>query len=146
MKCSDSLMSCSACKIGKSTQSPHAKSASHDWVTEPLQVVTTDLRGPISPAALLGNCKHIAKFTVVYFLKNKSSSSIVVVVVHLTLTDPLRFQPWSQDRRNQTKSNRKSEISSESRQKRTDKKVASKGHHRDKIENTNKNTQTVETN
>ena len=44
-------------------------------------------------------------------------------VVYLTLTDPLRIQPWSQDRRNQTKSNRKkrSEISRESRQKRTDK-------------------------
>ena len=64
----------------------------------------------------------------------------------LTLTDPLRIQPWSQDRRNQTKSNRESEISMESRQKRTDKEVASKGHCRDKIENINKNTQTVETN
>ena len=31
----------------------------------------------------------------------------------------------------------------ESRQKRTDKEVASKGHRRDKIENINKNTQTV---
>ena len=64
----------------------------------------------------------------------------------LTSTDPLRIQPWSQDRRNQTKSNRESEISMESRQKRTDKEVASKGHRRDKIENINKNTQTVETN
>ena len=34
----------------------------------------------------------------------------------------------------------------ESRQKRTDKEVASKGHRRDKIQNINKNTQTVETN
>ena len=43
VKFPDSLMSCSACKIGKSTQKSHAKSASHDWVTEPLkvQVVTT---------------------------------------------------------------------------------------------------------
>ena len=37
----------------------------------------------------------------------------------LTLTDPLRIQPWSQDRRNQTKSNRESEMSMESIQKRT---------------------------
>ena len=59
---------------------------------------------------------------------------LAVVVVYLTLTDPLRIQPWSQDRRSQTKSNRKSEISRESRQKRTDKKVASEGHPRDKIE------------
>ena len=70
----------------------------------------------------------------------------VVLGVYLTLTDPLRIQPWSQDRRNQTKSNRISEISRESRHKRTDKKVASKGHRRDKIKNTNKNTQTVGTN
>ena len=27
--------------------------------------------------------------------------------VYLTLINPLRIQPWSQDRRNQTKSNRK---------------------------------------
>ena len=61
----------------------HTKNTSHDWVTEPLQVVTTDLMGPISPAAL-GNSSYLAKFTdvysrfsVVYFLKNKSSSSVL---------------------------------------------------------------------
>ena len=32
---------------------------------------------------------------------------VVVVVVYLTLTDPLRIQSWLQDIRNQTKSNRK---------------------------------------
>ena len=54
-------------------------------------------------------------------------------VVYLILTDPLRIQPWSQNRRNQIKSNRKSEISrEESRQNRMDNKVASKGHRRDK--------------
>ena len=47
---------------------------------------------------------------------------VVVVCCFLTLTDPLRIQPWSQDRRNQTKSNRESETSMKSRQKRTDKK------------------------
>ena len=66
------------------------------------------------------------------------TDEVVVVVVFLTLTDPLRIQPWSQDRRNQTKSNRESEVSRESRQKRANKKVASKGHRRDKIENTKK--------
>ena len=64
----------------------------------------------------------------------KVPANVVVVVVYLALTVPLRIQQWSQDRRNQTKSNRKSEISRESRGKRTDKKVASKGHHRDRIE------------
>ena len=62
-----------------------------------------------------------------------TSGTVVVVVVYLTLTDPLiRIQPWSQGRRNQTKSNRKSEISRGSRQKITDKKAAGKGHRRDK--------------
>ena len=36
-----------------------------------------------------------------------SEISFDVAVVYLTLTDPLRIQPWLQDRRNQTKSNRK---------------------------------------
>ena len=30
------------------------------------------------------------------------ATPVVVVVVYRTLTDPLRIQPWSQDRRNQT--------------------------------------------
>ena len=84
MKFSDSLMICSACQIWKSTQRPHAKNTSHDWVTEPLQVVTTGLMGPISPAASGNNINYIAKFTdvysrfsVVYFLNNKSSSSVL---------------------------------------------------------------------
>ena len=60
---------------------------------------------------------------------------VVVIVVYLTLTDPLRTQPWPQDRRNRTKSNKikpetRSEKSGESRQKTTDKKVASKKGHR----------------
>ena len=76
-------MSCSACKIGKRTQKPHTKNTSHVWVTEPLQVVTTDLMGPISSAAL-GNSTYVAKstdvystFSVMYFLQNKSSSSVL---------------------------------------------------------------------
>ena len=59
VKFSDSMMSCSACKIiGKSTRRPHAKNTSHDWVTEPPQVVKTDLMGPISPAASLENSNY----------------------------------------------------------------------------------------
>ena len=83
-------------------------------------------------------CKVLLLHT--WYTSDKSSCCFVLFVVFLTLTDSLRIQPWSQDRRNQTKSNRESEISRESRQKRTDKKVASKEHRRDKIENTNKNT------
>ena len=39
-------------------------------------------------------------------MAQKNVCSVVVVFVYLTLTDSLRIQPWSQDRRNQTKSNR----------------------------------------
>ena len=60
---------------------PHPKSASHHWISEPLQEVTTDLMGPIS-LTVLRNSSYIAKFTdvysrfsVIYFLKSKSSSS-----------------------------------------------------------------------
>ena len=51
-----------------------------------------------------------------------SDASCCCSCCFLTLTDPLRIQPWSQDRRNQTKSNRESEMSMESIQKRTGKK------------------------
>ena len=61
MKRSDSLMNCSACKIRKSLQRPQVKSADHDRVTEPLQVVTTALMGPISPTTL-GNSSYVVKF------------------------------------------------------------------------------------
>ena len=73
----------------------------------------------------------------------------VVVVAYLTLlTDPLRIQPWSQDRRNQTKSNREHR---KQRQKKTDKKVASKGHRRQEAtkkrdKNKNKSTRNRNTN
>ena len=55
------------------------------------------------------------------------------VVVCRTLTDPLGIQPWSQDRRNQTKSNREQFQPKKRYGKQTEetyKKVASKGHHR----------------
>ena len=35
-----------------------------------------------------------------------SQALLLFVVVHLTLSDPLRIQPWSQDGRDQTNSNR----------------------------------------
>ena len=64
--------------------------------------------------------KHSARFineTVYAFYLSKGKANdwatvagIVVLqlllLLYLTLTDPLRIQPWSQDRRNQTKSNR----------------------------------------
>ena len=73
-----------------------------------------------------------------WLLRKSQGGGNVCCCCFLTLTDPLRIQPWSQDRRNQIKSNRESEMSMESRQKKDGQEVASKGHRRDKIENINK--------
>ena len=40
----------------------------------------------------------------IYWLMRCVLVVVVVCCCFLTLTDPLRIQPWSQDRRNQTKS------------------------------------------
>ena len=70
-----------------------------------------------------------------------------VVVVYLTFTDPLRIQPWSQDRRNQTKSKRehvrrktgkkagKADIIERTRKQPANDIVARKEHRRDRIKN-----------
>ena len=65
--------------------------------------------------------KPTVVFTVSFELSDKGAKCCCCCCF-LTLTDPLRIQPWSQDRRNQTKSNRESEMSMESIQKRTGKK------------------------
>ena len=84
---------------------------------------------------LAGSYEHYYKWRIDVF---DDLYSCCCCCCFLTLTDPLRIQPWSQDRRNQTKSNRESEMSMESRQRKDGQEVASKGHRRDKIENINK--------
>ena len=76
----DSFSACDTCHVNKSTQQAHPKTANRDSITERLQLVTTDLMGPISPPAI-GNFSYIAKFTdyltrlkAVYFLSKKSDS------------------------------------------------------------------------
>ena len=83
MEFSDLLLDYTTYKMRKITQKPHPKSLSHDWVTEPLQVINTYLMGPISPT-LLGNISYIAKFTDVYskfsalcFLKNETIAFVL---------------------------------------------------------------------
>ena len=72
----------------------------------------------------LGTCTFVhGSLLYMHICVTTAVCMLLLLFVFLTLTDPLRIQPWSQDRRNQTKSNRESEISRESRQKRTDKKV-----------------------
>ncbi|CAN0075482.1 unnamed protein product [Ascophyllum nodosum] len=55
-----SLLDCGTCMIRKSFQMAHLKNSNHGWVTEPLQVVNTDLTRPLSPTAL-ENKSYMAK-------------------------------------------------------------------------------------
>ena len=85
--------------MGKSTKKTHSKNASHDGITEPLQVVNTDLMWSISPTAL-GNISHIAKFldvysriSALYFLKNKTTnfSSVFDSFINIERDLAIRF-------------------------------------------------------
>ena len=67
----------------KGSQRSHPKRASHDWVTQPIQVVTTSIMGTISSTSS-GSSSYLARFTdinlrfsALYLIKNKSSSSIL---------------------------------------------------------------------
>ena len=94
--------------------------------------------GMLKVPAVMYNCRY-PSYLLPHAVKNvRYSVNCCCCCCFLTLTDPLRIQPWSQDRRNQTKSNRESEMSMESRQKKDGQEVASKGHRRDKVENINK--------
>ena len=64
----------------KSTQQNHPKTANADYITERLQLVSTDILGPVTPTAI-GGFKYMAKFTdyfsrlkAVYFIKSKDEA------------------------------------------------------------------------
>ncbi|CAN0585167.1 unnamed protein product, partial [Laminaria digitata] len=74
-----SVSNCDTCALAKSKQQNHPKVALID-VTQPLELVYTDLSGPISPASGAGN-SYVAKFTdhytrlkSVYFLSKKNEA------------------------------------------------------------------------
>ena len=72
-----SVSNCDTCALAKSKQQNHPKVAFTE-VTQPLELVYTDLSGPISPSSGAGN-SYVAKFTdhhtrlkSVYFLSKKN--------------------------------------------------------------------------
>ena len=74
-----SISNCDTCALAKSRQQNHPKVALIE-VTQPLELVYTDLSGPISPASGAGN-SYVAKFTdhhtrlkSVHFLSKKNEA------------------------------------------------------------------------
>ena len=101
----DSLTACSTCRIQKSTQAAHPKTADRGAVTQRLQLVCTDLLGPLHPPAI-GDFSYMAKFTdystrlkAVYFLKHKSDalSSLLRFVQDVAIPLGLRVQTLHSD-------------------------------------------------
>ncbi len=100
----DSFSACGTCKINKSTQQDHPKNVSTD-ITRRLQVVSTDLIGPIFPAAI-GGFNYMAKFTdhvsrlkAVYFIAKKSDalSSLISYVQDMAIPLGLRVENLRSD-------------------------------------------------
>ena len=74
-----SVSNCDTCALAKSKQQNHPKVARIE-VTQPLELVYTDLSGPLSPASGAGN-SYVAKFTdqhtrlkPVHFLSKKNEA------------------------------------------------------------------------
>ena len=54
------LQNCSACPLGKSAQQPHPKQTTYN-VLRPLQLVSVDTLGPLTPKSL-GGFKYAVRF------------------------------------------------------------------------------------
>eukprot|EP00752_Nemacystus_decipiens_P017171 g15384.t1 len=100
VKLRDSFSACGTCKINKSSQQNHPKTANADSITSRLQLVSTDLLGPITPTAI-GGYNYMAKFTdhvtrlkAVYFVAKKSDalSSLINFVQDIAVPLGLRVE------------------------------------------------------
>lgn len=82
---------CSVCAVGKSKQRAHPKRAIYD-ITAPMQLVYTDLMGPISPPAI-GGFQYVSKFTdhysrwhELFLIKTKSDAVATLKLYNSTLS------------------------------------------------------------
>lgn len=89
-----SILSCDTCSTNKSPQRYHSKACDSTFVKERLQLVTTDLTGPVAPTAL-GEYTYMAKFTnhrsrlrVVHFINTKTRCFL-----HFASTSKARQSP-----------------------------------------------------
>ncbi|CAN0003312.1 unnamed protein product [Sphacelaria rigidula] len=92
--------------LNKSTQQNYPTTTDFPSVTDRLQLVTTDLSGPITPTAL-GGYRYMAKFTdnfntlrVVYFIKGKSEalSTLCKFIQDVAIPQGLRVHHLRSDR------------------------------------------------
>ncbi|CAN0574163.1 unnamed protein product [Laminaria digitata] len=100
-----SVSNCDTCALAKSKQQNHPKGALID-VTQPLELVYTDLSGPISPASGAGN-SYVAKITdhytslkSVYFLskKNEAIDALINYTQDVVIPSGHRLQRLLSDR------------------------------------------------
>ena len=96
----DSFSACNTCPINKSVKNDQPKIAISDDITQPCQVVCTNLIGPISPPAIGGD-SYMSKFTdvrtrlkAVYFVahKNEALSSFVNFTQDVVISLGLRVR------------------------------------------------------
>ena len=83
MAVTSSVEPCETCLVNKSKQLPHPKVTEHK-VTQPLQLIYTDIIGPIYPRSL-GNYRYVHKFSdqytkhlAVYYSQHKSETMRVL--------------------------------------------------------------------
>ena len=101
----DSFSACNTCSINKSVKNDQPMTAISDDITQPCQVVCTDLIGPISPPAI-GGYSYMFKFTdvrtrltAVYFIahKNETLSSFVIFTQDVVIPLGLRARRLHKD-------------------------------------------------
>ena len=85
---------CDICAVGKSTQKAHPKKDKHT-TDGPMELVYTDLMGPITPAAR-GGYKYVSKFTdgfsrmkEIFLLKSKAEAVNSLHLYNMTVAVPL---------------------------------------------------------
>ncbi|CAB1104474.1 unnamed protein product [Ectocarpus sp. CCAP 1310/34] len=103
----DSFSACDTCHVNKCVQNNHPKTVISDNITQPLQVVSTDLIGPISLPAL-GGYSYISKFNdyitrlnAVYFIAYKDEALLPFVnfTQDVAIPSGLRIQRLHSDNR-----------------------------------------------
>ena len=96
----DSLTACDICTINKGAKQPTRNKPGKTEITERLQLVSTDLLGPVTPAArgiyhfMAKYSNHFTKFKAVYFIptKDMALTTLVKVVQDLVMPLGLRLQ------------------------------------------------------
>ena len=94
MECTGTVSDCDICALSKSRQQAQPKKSTRT-TTRPMQLIYTDLMGPLTPPAK-GGYRYVSKFTddfsrmkEVYLLRNKSEAAESLHQYNMTVAVPL---------------------------------------------------------